>query len=180
MSKNWVNRTLKVSRRYNEDDLSAIGVEIVKYIRERTLDGKGPGGKDWSGDAGKYSKAYQDSLNYRIGRKSGNVNLKLSGDMLEAIGLLEVEKGKIRYGVEDGDAEAGKIEGNVRGTYGKSSPISGKARDFLQLTEDELESILALFPLKDPVKKERKTTSVLASKTAREIIIDDEDSEDDF
>lgn len=178
MAKNWVQRTLKVSRRYNEDDLSAIAVEVVKYIRDRTLDGKGPGGKSWSGKAGEYSKAYMDSLNFKIGRKSGTVNLKLSGDMLEAIGLLEVQKGKIKYGVDDSDPVAGKVEGNVRGTYGRSSPISGKARDFLELTEKELDEILSQFPLKDPVKKDRKTTSVLASKTAREIIIDDEDEDD--
>lgn len=166
MGREWTKRTVNVSQRYTEEDLAAIGVEIIRYIRERTLDGKGPGNKSWSGRAGSYSKAYKESLNFRIGRKSGTVNLKLSGDMLEEMGVLEIQKGKIRYGIDSGSPEAGKAEGNIRGTYGQSSPISGKARDFLKLEDKEIESILAQFPLKDIEERQKATTRVLKSKEA--------------
>lgn len=171
MANKWIQKQIEIPTGYTEDERTAIGLEIVRYIRERTLEGKGPGNKSWSGKAGKYSESYIKSLNFRIGRKSkGKVNLKLSGDMLEAITLLDQKRGKIKYGVDEGDSEAGKIEGNVRGTYGNPDPISGKARPFLDLTKEEIQKILSRYPIDDDTRREKRTEAILTSKFASEVL----------
>ena len=43
----------------------------------------------------------------------------------------------------------GKVEGNVLGTYGQDSPISGKSRDFLGIKKEDLKTILSNFPVDD-------------------------------
>lgn len=171
MANKWIQRTVEIPKDYSEDERTAIGLEIIRYIRERTLDGKGPGNKKWSGAAGKYSESYINSLNFRIGRKSkGNVNLKLEGDMLEAMTLISQRKGKIKFGYDEGSDQAGKVEGNVRGTYGNASPISGKARDFLEITEKELSTILAKYPINNEEKRQERTDTILTSKLAKDIL----------
>lgn len=178
MANKWIQKTIQIPDVYSTEERQAIGLEIVRYIRERTLEGKGPGDKRWSGEAGKYSDAYVKSLNFRIGRKSkGKVNLKLEGDMLEAITILEQRKGKIKYGVDEGSDQAGKVEGNVRGTYGNSSPIPGKKRPFLDITQEELKKILSKYPVRDEVARTERTESILSSKLAAQIF--EEEAQDE-
>lgn len=174
MANKWIQKEIEIPTKYNEEERTAIALELVRYVRERTLSGKGPGDKSWSGKAGSYSKAYADSLDFKIGRKTkGKVSLKLSGDMLEEITLLDQRKGKVKIGFEDGSDQAGKAEGNIRGTYGQSSPISGKARPFLDLTPKEIAAILAKYPLKDKEARDEQTQTILSSKEAAATLTDD-------
>lgn len=176
MANKYIQKAVEISSRYTPEEREAIAVDIIRYVRERTLNGKGPGNKAWSGAAGKYSKEYMSSLNFRIGRKDkGKVNMKLSGDMLEAITLLNQRKGKIVYGLDEGDDNAGKAEGNIRGTYGNSSPIAGKARPFLDITEKELKQILSKYPLKDREASLERADAVLSSKAAAQILTSEDD-----
>lgn len=178
MANKWIQKEIVIPTRYNEEERTAIAVDIVRYVRDRTLSGKGPGDKAWSGKAGQYSKAYANSLDFKIGRKSkGKVNLKLSGDMLEELSVLNQSKGKVKIGFDEGSDSAGKAEGNIRGTYGNASPIPGKARPFLDLTQKEIAAILAKYPLKDREAREERTQTVLESKLASQVIIDDENEE---
>jgi len=180
MANKWIQKEIEISTRYTEEERTAIAIDLVRYVRDRTLNGKGPGDKAWSGKAGSYSKAYADSLNFKIGRKSkGKVNLKLSGDMLEELSVLDQRRGKVKIGFEDGSDSAGKAEGNIRGTYGQASPISGRARPFLDLTAKEIAAILKKYPLKDKEAREEQTQAVLESKLASQVLIDDVTSEDD-
>ena len=142
-------RDVRLNPAYTQAEREAIARELVKYIKDRSAEGKGPGGKPWSGKAGDYSKSYEESIEYRIARKDGTVNQKLSGDMLDSIDILDSSDGRIRYGYEQGTQENDKADGNIRGTYGQSRPIPGKARDFLTLTKSEIQSILAQYPLDD-------------------------------
>ena len=89
----------------------------------------------------KYEKAYEDSLDFKLAGK-GPVNLQLSGDMLAALKPLKMTKNWIEVGFDRGSEENAKADGNIRGTYGQKSPIPGKARDFLGITEEELIKIL--------------------------------------
>jgi hypothetical protein len=118
---------------------------ILEHIRERTASGTG---LNSSGtrlkDFPKYSDSYKKSLDFKIAGKGGTVNLKLSGDMLDAMDLLRHKKGEITIGFDRGTAENDRAEGNILGSYG-GLPNSAKARNFLGVTRAELKMIVGDF-----------------------------------
>lgn len=116
---------------------------IVERIVDRTQQGLDVNGRPWRGKAGEYSKAYRDSLDFKIAGKSpGKVDLQLSGDMLAALSILDKTQRSVTIGFEPGSDENAKADGNIRGTYGKSKPIPGKARDFLGISNRDLDKII--------------------------------------
>jgi hypothetical protein len=150
----WIQRLIKIPSAYNSRERQAIASDIVDYLRDRTEQGRGEGGKSWAGSAGRYSKSYKESLRYQIAGKSDTVNLTLSGDMLDMLRLVDDDKGALVIGFEPGDAEAGKAEGNIRGSYGQPKGNRSKARDFLAISRDELKKILSNYPLDDKEARE--------------------------
>jgi hypothetical protein len=122
----------------DEDQRAEVADLVIERIVERTTQGKDKDGKRFAG----YSKAYKDSLDFKVAGKSGKVDLQLSGDMLAAIEALDVTRRSITIGFEPDSDENAKADGNIRGTYGQSKPIPGKARDFLGITERELAKII--------------------------------------
>jgi predicted ATP-dependent Lon-type protease len=91
-----------------------------------------------------YSKEYMDSLAFKIGRKTSQVNLKLSGDMLQSIEVIAAHDGAIIIGFTD-SAEIPKAHNHITGdTLPK--------RDFLGLPKDELNAIINEFPPVDQAK----------------------------
>lgn len=50
--------------------------------------------------------------------------------------------GEITIGYTKGTKQERKAEGNIQGTYGKPSPISGKARPFLDILKKDLKDIV--------------------------------------
>lgn len=126
----------------DEDQRAEVADLVIERIVERTQQGKDKYGKPWRGKAGEYSKAYKDSLDFKVAGKTSKVDLQLSGDMLAAIEALDVTRRSITIGFEPGSDENAKADGNIRGTYGQSKPIPGKARDFLGITERELAKIV--------------------------------------
>ena len=159
MANKWTRTAIPISKRYSPIERVAIAQEVVDYLVERTKAGNGPGNKPWSGKAGEYTKAYRESLAFRASGKGSKVNLKLSGDMISAIDIINETSGKIIVGIE-GDQE-GKAEGNIRGTYGSSTPKSGKARPFLGLTNSELKKILENYPIKDRAESMAQAQAVI-------------------
>ena len=116
---------------------------IVERIVDRTQQGLDINGRAWRGKAGEYSKAYRDSLDFKIaGKSTGKVDLQLSGDMLAALSILDKTQRSVTIGFEPGSEENAKADGNIRGTYGKSKPIPGKARDFLGISNRDLDKII--------------------------------------
>lgn len=112
---------------------------IVERIVERTIQGKDKDGSRFP----KYSEAYKNSFDFKVAGKAGNVDLQLSGDMLAALQILKVQKNnKIEIGFEKGSDENARADGNIRGTYGQPSPIPGKKRDFLGISDKELRKII--------------------------------------
>lgn len=141
--------TAKIPKKYSEEERVAIGLEIIDFIIDRTQKGKDKKGKDFSGPAGKYSKSYMKSFDYKMAGKGKKVNLTLSGEMLNALTILETAEGEITIGIpEDDDFNNAKAEGNIKGTYGKSKPIPGKKRDFLGISSDDLKAITSKYPTK--------------------------------
>jgi len=123
---------------YDPVDLEIIGEEIISYIIDRTLSGMDVNNKVFPG----YSKEYKEAEG-----KDDPPDLNLTGEMLESLEVLKVmpRAKQIQIGYPTGDGELlGKVKGNILGSYGKR-PNSKKARDFLGLTDDALESILQRF-----------------------------------
>ena len=142
---------------YDDVEREAIAIEVIDKIIKRTRQGK-----DKNGDKldGKYSKGYEQSQAFKIGGKSkGKIDLTLSGDMLDSIEILKNSK-KVEIGFQKGSVENGKADGNIRGTYGQDKPIPGKARDFLGISDSELQSILRKYP-KDSDKAQQRAKELL-------------------
>lgn len=107
---------------------SSIGQKILDIIRERSesgvgLDGRFPG----------YSKAYKESLDYQAFGKDGTVNLRLTGDMLELMDIVDESEDQIKIGWDDPN-EAAKAHGHITGSVGKK-------RDFFGLRPSEINEI---------------------------------------
>lgn len=130
---------------YSQDERQAIAQDLIDYVVERSQSGKGKGGKEFA----PYSDAYVNSLDFKIAGKSKNdVNMTLSGDMLADIKLLDMKRTKLVVGFENGTESNAKADGNIRGTYGQPKSI-GPKRDFLGVTQKEVNKILENYPLND-------------------------------
>lgn len=136
----WQKTRIEIPEDFGPQEREELAFEILEFIRNRAAKGKGIGGKLFP----EYSKAYKESLDFSIARKGSTPNLKLSGDMLDAMDLLSHKKGSILIGFENGSEENGKAEGNQLGSYGRS-PDKKKARPFLGVTKKELDKILEDF-----------------------------------
>lgn len=115
----------------------ALADDILEYIKRRTESGVDKDGRKFPG----YSKAYIESLDFKIGgKRKGKVDLTLSGDMLASLDLLKHKKGELVIGFEPGTDENARAEGNILGSYG-GDPNPSKARDFLGISEKDLKRI---------------------------------------
>lgn len=116
--------------------------KIITYIQERTATEQ----KGYNPDTGRnYSlsrKPYTEKYAEKKGVGETDVDLLLSGDMLDAIELLTHRSGSITIGYPAGSDQNGKAEGNQKGTYGKSKPDPKKARPFLGISKGDLRRII--------------------------------------
>ncbi len=139
--------TISIPKGYDSDERRSIGLDIIERIIDRTKAGKDKENKDFSGAAGKYSDEYKKSFEYKLAGKGSTVNLSLSGEMLNAMEILDNTDGELTIGYRDGDKfNNAKAEGNILGSYGRD-PNPSKARDFLGITDGEVENILKKYPV---------------------------------
>lgn len=111
---------------------------IVDRTREEQLD---KNNKPWK--TPEYSEAYSKSADFKAaGKQKGTVNLTLTGDMLDDLKVIEHGVGYIDIGYKTSYSGAGKVEGNIIGSYGKPNPRPKYARDFLGIKKDELGMLL--------------------------------------
>ena len=115
------------------DEKEIIAEKILDYIRERTLSGVGiKGGRRFNFPA--YSDSYINSAAFKKAGKSPNeINLKLSGEMLEEMRILSARGNQILIGFENGTLSNDKADGN------------SKTRPFLCINKSELNEILKEF-----------------------------------
>lgn len=112
---------------------------VIDFIAQRSEQGLDKENKPFK----KYSESYTKSLDFKnAGKSAGDVDLTLSGDMLASMELLRHGRGTIRVGFEKGSEENARADGNIRGTYGQSSPIRGKKRDFLGIKKRALKDLI--------------------------------------
>lgn len=162
--------TVKVSKKFDEATRVAIGLEIIDHILNRTSKGLDKNNKAFAG----YSKEYAKSFDFKLAGKSKNkVDLSLSGEMMNAVTLLDTSEGEITIGIpEDDDFNNAKAEGNIKGTYG-GSPKRGKKRDFMGISRSDLSDIKSEFKINNKENRDLTANKVfktlLADKAAREI-----------
>lgn len=138
-----MRRKITESEVYQEIDLAEIygrdptTEELVEFadaakneIIDRTQQGRDIDGNRFAS----YEKEYADFK----GVSRNDVDLTLFGDMLD--GLNTQVRGSRVFISMDQD-QAAKAHGNIEGTYGQSSPIPGKARDFFGLREADARAI---------------------------------------
>jgi hypothetical protein len=122
-----------------ENYLERVGREVVRTIQERTARGLDKDGRAFQG----YSEDYIDSLEFRIARKSpSQVNLRLSGEMMTDLEVLDIDsqKGRIVVGYKSGESQD-KAHGHITGANGKL-PV----RDFMGVSKEEIATILSKVP----------------------------------
>lgn len=135
MAAKQVTETLKIPSDLTLDQIAKLEKEVLRFIRKRTSEGKGKGGKTFPS----YTEEYKRSLDFKNAEKSASkVNLKLSGDMIAALDILPSKKSEIKYGFEKGTPENDRAEGNVIGSYGQKKANPSKARNFMGMTNAEL------------------------------------------
>jgi len=112
---------------------------VLDHIKTRTQNGVG---------VRRMGRGYQTfafpgyTAEYKKAKGSSDVDLTLSGDMLEALEVIKKTKDTVEIGYKRSNTQAGKAEGNQLGSYGRA-PDRKKARPFLGLTKaerDELEN----------------------------------------
>jgi hypothetical protein len=134
---------IKIPSGYNKSNREAIAQDIVQWIQDRTEMGVN--------DSGRNFKAYSKDYAKEKGVKPSDVNLRESGDMMNNLQVLRVGYESIDIGYQSGDPINDKVEGNRIGSYGGAENPS-KARDFLGITQKDLNSILKNYPMSEDEK----------------------------
>lgn len=115
-----------------------IGARIIEFVQSRTSKGLDKDNKAFP----KYDKEYKESQDFKAVGKTSKVNLRLSGDMMDSLDVVNTKDGELTIGYDLGDEVAGRVEGNVIGSYGDKVGHPDKARDFLGIKDSRLELII--------------------------------------
>ena len=132
--------------------LERVGRAAVNKILERTAKGLDKNGKKFT----PYSDEYKSSDDFMLANKSqSTVNLKMMGEMLADLSVLSAGNGTIILGFPDAEQRA-KANGHVTGKQ-----HSGKlpVRDFLGVSDREIEEILARVPNPDKLAQAQEISS---------------------
>lgn len=134
--------TLRVPEHFNAEQRAEVAEQVMEFIIDRSKKGYNVRGVDWAGKAGQYTEAYAKRKGVSEG---GPVDLSLSHDMLDGMRYFSSlsPRGQITIGYQKGTQLERKAEGNILGTYGKQSPIPGKARPFLDILQRDLKKIIS-------------------------------------
>lgn len=139
----------------SQADALRLADDVLEEMRRRAQAGKGVRGVDGtvtpsarSYDFAEYSDAYVKSRAFKIaGKKAGQVDLTLTGDMLAEMEILNksrmASEGRILIGYRASAESIGRVEGNLLGTYGSDRPNRKKARYFLGLPWDDYQRLLS-------------------------------------
>lgn len=139
-----------------------IGQAVIDYMKERVGAGKGIGGIELHKP---YTKEYANSLEFKAAGKSINdVNMRLSGDMLESIDILSENGPEIKIGINDSE-QAPKAHGHITGHEGEWK----YKRKFFGITQKEFkEEILPQF--RSAIKNVKDTSGELQNLAIEEIL----------
>lgn len=134
----WIRKKILIPKTFNPQKRKEIASAIINLIQEKSFDGI-----DWKGKPfPKYSKKYIEF------KGSDKVDLTLSGEMLDELKLISDKSGELLIGFDRDSEMNGRAEGNILGSYG-GEPNKKKARDFLGITDFELEDIVSTYESDD-------------------------------
>lgn len=137
MSKKWTREKIFLPKTIKPKERKQIAEVIINHIITRSAAGYDRNNEKFADYTEKYAE--------KKGVKVGDVDLILTGEMLESLELVSQRNGEIVIGYkEPSDELAGKIEGNRSGSYG-GEPDDKRARDFLGIDQDELDLILSSY-----------------------------------
>lgn len=142
----WMREKISIPDHLKPSQRQMLAEEIIDYIVERSAAGKDKDGKRFKN----YSKNYADMK----GVDQDEVDLVLSGDMMEELQVLVHKRGEIIIGYEKGADINAKVEGNITGSYGQPEPNKKKARNFLGISKADLARILEDEEYEEPVSEQ--------------------------
>lgn len=142
---------------------------ILTHIVGRTMAGLDKNNEKFSA---KKNGGYTDAYAKLKGVGKNDVDLLLSGEMLSELKVLNIKPGEIEIGYKGSKELIGKVDGNIRGTYGQSEPIPGKARDFLGIDAEDVDVIIDSFADEDVPRLTAEDVDQIARQAAREILGD--------
>lgn len=157
--------TLLINLPQNLNNLQreAIGLDVIDFIIERTKSGVDINHEPFAD----YKQSYKNTFEYKIGHGgSSDVNLTLTGEMLETITLLSHGVGFIKLGFSDADAakKAKWISSPTGQKAGKQKP-----RRFFGINDKDLNKIINRHKNND-VAFQTTATQSLASNAVRKIL----------
>lgn len=161
MANKWTREKIILPKTLKPKERKQIAEVIINHIINRSAAGLDRNDKKFP----KYTKSYAEFK----GAGVSDVDLILSGEMLEAIELVNDGSGFITIGYKDpSDELASKVEGNRIGSYG-GDPNPKRARDFLGIDSDTLDTLISSY--KDEEDLGTITKEDL-EKLARELALD--------
>jgi hypothetical protein len=134
--------TLDCPEDFTSEERRLLAEKVMDFIADRTKHGYNVHGRDWSGDAGKYTEGYAKKKGVSPG---GPVDLAATHEMVEGMQFFPTMSGsgEITLGYKKGTKLERKAEGNILGTYGKAEPNPKKARPFLDILKKDLQDLIA-------------------------------------
>jgi hypothetical protein len=118
----------------------AFGQAVIDRILDRTKSGVDYEGKKFA----PYSESYKNSLMFKAFRKSSNVDMELTSEMLLSMDILSIDGNKVEIGFTS--EQAAKAFGHMTGMEGHPR-LEGvtPARRFFGVTDDELSGLAGEF-----------------------------------
>jgi hypothetical protein len=138
MANKWTREKIILPKTLKPKERIKIAEIIIEHIVTRSANGLDRNNKKFA----KYSDSYAEKKGVGV----SDVDLILTGEMLDSLEIVSTKKsGEIIIGyIDPSDDLAGKVEGNRIGSYG-GEPNKKKARDFLGIDADELEILVGAF-----------------------------------
>lgn len=114
-----------------------IAQDMIDIIQKRTAKSD----NIYNNDFKKYDEDYIESEDFKAFGKTKKVNMKLTGDMLASIDVLEISDSTVKIGINDAE-EAAKAYGHMTGMKGHPY-LDGKTpkRQFFGINSGEIEKL---------------------------------------
>jgi hypothetical protein len=131
----------------DEKLVSKMGQAIIDYMDTRVEDGLGYGRKKLKSP---YSKAYSESLNFvAAGKTKNHVNMRLSGDMMASIDILDTSGAEITLGIEGSEAPK---------AFNHQTGDTVPKREFFGVTKEEIKKYI-VSEFKDEINAKKVTSN---------------------
>lgn len=125
---------IRIPRSLTKIQREVIADEVIDFIRDRSFSGLDKNNNKFPD----YEKQYANKKGVGV----SDVDLVLSGELLDELRVLKTAPGEIHIGYDGRKKKLNaKAEGNILGSYGRD-PNPDKARDFLGISRKDLMDII--------------------------------------